>query len=98
MSRYWFGSAQDSSRQASERDQRSARRTVAEQQKILQQTEEEDEEYLDCDLSNTTFPNLDGGNTPEDSEDDTEMPGDAAIVMFEDESGGVKSVLYELRM
>ena len=82
----WWGSSEDSERQASERDQRSARRIIASQQKVL--SESEDEEYKECDLSKSFLINVDGGDSIVASDDEDTSPETSAImVAFEDENG-----------
>ena len=58
----WFGSAEKSEQQASERNQRAARRIIQEQVII-----NSDDEYNDCETSFNTSLNLDGapGDVPE---------------------------------
>ena len=56
----WWGSSQDSDRQASERDRRAARRTIAQLPTIASSGSED--EYADCNLSTSFILNVDGGN------------------------------------
>ena len=67
----WFGSAADSSKQASDRDQRAARRTI---NSLDLQLSEDEEEYQDCDVSinNTSIFNLDG-QVDEDLDEDPDI-------------------------
>ena len=68
----WWGSKEDSDKQASERDQRSARRVLNEQQLLFQEDSASDGEYADCNLSASFILNLDGAG------DDEELAMDAA--------------------
>ena len=77
----WWGGAADSDKQAGERNQRAARRVIADQIKI--QSDSEDENYEDCDLSHSFIANLDGN----DSGSEDNMPEAPVIVLFEDENG-----------
>ena len=56
----WFGSSQDSDRQASERDRRAARRTIAQLPTIA--SSDSGDEYADCNLSTSFILNVDSGN------------------------------------
>ena len=67
----WFGSSHDSDRQASERDQRHARRILQEQQQLLN-LDDSDDEYRDCDLSSSFLLNVDG------VDDEPDMAAEAA--------------------
>ena len=64
----WFGSSQDSEKQAAERDQRQARRILKQQQQQLLTLESssEDEDYAECDLSTSFIPIVDGAGDDDD--------------------------------
>ena len=80
----WWGSAEDSDKQAGERSQRAARRTIA-AQLVLSDSDEDD--FKDCDLSKSFLGNLDGNDSvpASDEEEDTNPP--AIMVKFEVENG-----------
>ena len=72
----WWGSSQDSATQASERDQRAARRTI---KNLNLNPLSDDDEFEDCDtsISNTSiFNQLDG---PDDTEPEPVMPAAAPV-------------------
>ena len=65
----WFGTSQDSQQQASERASRAARRTIASQVVPLVLSDSEDE-YRDCNTSNSNiFGGLDGADDIVDDDD-----------------------------
>ena len=91
----WWGSSQDSAQQSSERDQRAARRVIAEQNKNLRLalSDSEDEEYRDCNLSRSFISNLDGAddNDSVTSTESDKMP----VVLFQDENGADDTDYYK---
>ena len=84
----WWGSKSDSLEQASQRDRRAARRTIAALPVI---SSDDDDQYEDCNLSVSHFPNLDG----QGDEDEVETSSNAGsengeampVVIFQDENG-----------
>ena len=84
---HWWGSSSDSQKQTSERNQRAARRTIAKLPVV--QDSNSDDEYRDCDLSNS-FLNLDGLDDNDDSAESTNSSttsANMAAVIFQDEAG-----------
>ena len=80
----WWGSAEDSDKQAGERSQRAARRTIA-AQLVLSESDEDD--FKDCDLSKSFLGNLDGNDSVPASDDEEDTNPPAIMVKFEDENG-----------
>ena len=79
----WWGSSKDSEEQAAQRERRAARKTLSEQQRILAAVESDDE-YEDCNLSNSFIIGVDGADDGSSvvSEDEI-MPA----TIFQDENG-----------
>ena len=76
MSRFWWGSTEDSNRQAAERDRRAAKRTI---KQLTIPKVDSDDEYQECDLSNSFLLNVDGADDQEEDE--------AVMAAFEAENG-----------
>ena len=66
----WWGSSNDSAKQASERDQRAARRTIN-NLNLNPLSSDDEEDYLECDTSiqNTSIFNVDGADDLDESVD-----------------------------
>ena len=80
----WWGNSADSSAQASQRDQRAARRIIASLDLPLSNSDDEDE-YKECDLS-TSFLNLDGQDDADTSSNSSTSAATMPAVKFQDEN------------
>ena len=82
----WLGSVFDAERQAAERAQRAARRTIAKLTDIIDS--ESDDDFRDCDLS-TSFLNLDGQGDEDTASVSSTGSAVVPVVMaaFETENG-----------
>ena len=84
----WWGSASDSAKQASERDNRQARRTIS---RFPQIPDSSEDEYEDCNLSTSFIPNLDGADDASSGTSTPHSPSSpvrmAPPIKFEDETG-----------
>ena len=77
----WFGSASDSDKQAAERNNRAARRTINSLPVI---NSDSDDDYRDCDLSKSFIANVDGADSLDGSSSEEDPP---VMAKFEDENG-----------
>ena len=91
----WWGSKSDSQQQASQRDQRAARRTIS-QLNLNPLSDEDEDNFEDCNTSinNTSiFANLDG-QADSDSEEDSQVP-EAIMPLTPAELAAQKALPFE---